>query len=528
MRLGLLLLILGCEFDPVDLPVLEAPPSDAGVLDASSPTDTSLMERVGKLEGFAIAGLRYETATQSGHTSEAAEYRYREGEAIRFFVGESVVAEVHAQERLTLLDFADANELRWDNRSIRAAARRRDLRLERLCKLAVLFASLDDDGDPSNGVLLTPELRGITEGRDFEYPLEGDVSSVRHSPRMMPVGDPYRVMMEAQRVFSRPHRVALTAVALDALLRELDIEFSVDAQVVMRVETTDGHSDSLLVRSYGALGYPLTEDSGSGNDERRWHYTYSADGYVSSILTRSGEFLYHPTFDAAGWLLGLDTDDESVVMERDEDGRVERKVRRNAESTHVEIYAYDDEGRLLLWERSVDGVVIQSEAHTYEPGLHRTTGNGFITDVRFDENGHWVSLEQHHEGSRSLTTARRNREGRIVGQLQRTENHQGSQTWVECFGIDHPQGSDAGTVTYTFDDECDGDLERVVTTRFSETGQKIDEHTVDGSESRWRRYIYDGNDNLILSESDQRRESYEYEESGLGAVYPEDVHSWDS
>ena len=120
------------------------------------------------------------------------------------------------------------------------------------------------------------------------------------------------------------------------------------------------------------------------------------------------------------------------------------------------------------------------------------------------------------------TTARRNREGRLVGYSQRTENRQDGHHYLYCFDWDHPQGPRRGTVTDTYDDGCDGDLEQVQTSRFSETGQIMDKHTVDGSDSSWRRYTYDANDNLIRRESDYNVESNEYAESGLGAVFPEE------
>lgn len=525
MRSLLLLLVLGCEFEATDLSgEFEPPTMDGGVPDAPSPTDANFMEsRVGHLEGFSIAGLRYETATHRGHTSEAAEYRYREGESIQFFVGESVVADVRAQERLTLLDFADANELGWDNRSIRAAARLFDPQLERLCELAVLFASLDDDGDPQNGVLITAELRRLTEGRDFGYVTDDYVTLGGRPHRTMPVGDPYWVMMEAQAVFSRPHRTALVAVALDALLQELEIEVLVDAQAVSRIESASGDSDSHWVRTYSALGYPLAVDGRSGSYEEQRHYTYSSDGYVlSSTDATSGEPLHDPTFDVAGWLVGLDTYDESVVIERAEDGRPERQVRRNAESTEVETFSYDGERRLSFWDRRVDGVFVSSYTHVYEPGLHRATSQAFITETRFDEDGRWVTYEQRHEGSYMRTTPRRNREGRLVGYSQRTENDQDGNHYLDCYDWDHPQGRALGTVTDSYDDGCDGDLERLTTRRFSETGQPIEEHFIAGSESGRQRYTYDANDNLILRESDDRVESNEYVASGLGAVFPEE------
>ncbi|MFK8004695.1 MAG: hypothetical protein AB8H86_34320 [Polyangiales bacterium] len=523
MRFALLLLVFGCEFAAPQLSELP-PPSDAAVPDASAPGDAGLTElHVGRLEGFSIAGLRYETPTQSGHTNEAAEYRYRQDESIRFFVGESVVAEVPAQERLTLLDFAGANELRWDNRSIRSAARFYDARLERLCELVVLFASLDDDGDPDNGVVLTPELRQLTDGRDFGY-VTDDLLTFRGGwYRAMPEGDPYRVMMEAQAVFSRPHRVALVAVALHALLREVGIEVSVDGQVLSRVESAGGDSDSHWAVTYNALGYPLEVEGSSGSHAEQRRYTYSRDGYVSSSTdATSGEPLYDPTYDAAGWLVGLDTHDERVVIDRAEDGQVERLVRRNAESTAVETFAYDSERRLIFWDRSVDGSLISSGTQEFEPGLQRTIDHGFTTETRFDEYGRWVSREQRNEGMYTLITARWNDEGRFAGQLQRTENTQDGHHYLDCFELDQPEGPRRGTVTDTHDIGCDGDVEHLTRRRFGETGQLIDEHTIYEAESSWRRYVYDANDNHVLRVSDDRVESYEYAESGLGALFPED------
>ncbi|TMH21467.1 MAG: hydrolase, partial [Betaproteobacteria bacterium] len=54
-----------------------------------------------------IAGLKYQTPTLSGITTDDGEFQYREGEAITFLVGGVVLGAVEAAPRLNLTQLAN-------------------------------------------------------------------------------------------------------------------------------------------------------------------------------------------------------------------------------------------------------------------------------------------------------------------------------------------------------------------------------------------------------------------------------------
>jgi pectate lyase len=98
-----------------------------------------------------VVGIGYRTETQSGVTNERGEFNYRPGEMVTFFIGDLEFPPIPAKALVTPLDMAQS----LDPSSPIAI------------NIARLLQSLDADGNPANGIDLTPVPTNFATPLDF-------------------------------------------------------------------------------------------------------------------------------------------------------------------------------------------------------------------------------------------------------------------------------------------------------------------------------------------------------------------------
>lgn len=99
---------------------------------------SSTIVSTGILVDSAVAGIGYKTVTQSGITNAKGEYSFLPGEAVTFFIGNIQFPSVVAKGTVTPLDIAQTT----------------DINNQVVSNILVLLQSLDEDGNPSNGVTI--------------------------------------------------------------------------------------------------------------------------------------------------------------------------------------------------------------------------------------------------------------------------------------------------------------------------------------------------------------------------------------
>ena len=119
------------------------------------------MLRSGRFAG-PVAGLRYETPTASGVTDHDGRFEFRDGEVVTFSVGAIVLGAARGAERLTVADIVARVDGKLDK-----------LADPGLTNIARFLQTLDTDGNPDNGITLTPEIHELVGDRpvDFRYRL---------------------------------------------------------------------------------------------------------------------------------------------------------------------------------------------------------------------------------------------------------------------------------------------------------------------------------------------------------------------
>jgi len=93
-----------------------------------------------------VGGLTYKTPTLEGVTKADGMFRYKSGEAVTFSVGGLVLGSTQGKKVITPLDlFADA----------------KDASDQRVVNVCVFLQSLDQDGNPENGIVITKEVADV-------------------------------------------------------------------------------------------------------------------------------------------------------------------------------------------------------------------------------------------------------------------------------------------------------------------------------------------------------------------------------
>lgn len=98
--------------------------------------NTSPVVLTGKFLDAAVSNMKYTTATQSGTTDALGQFKYIANETVTFSVGNVNLPPVTASAVLTPMSLANTTDM--GNNTV--------------LNILVLLQSLDDDGDPSNGI----------------------------------------------------------------------------------------------------------------------------------------------------------------------------------------------------------------------------------------------------------------------------------------------------------------------------------------------------------------------------------------
>ncbi|PUA27784.1 MAG: hypothetical protein B0W54_14725 [Cellvibrio sp. 79] len=118
---------------------------------AQSSSVTNATPLTGVLVDAFVSGIGYRTATQSGFTSSSGEFTYLPGETVTFFIGDLVFPPVPAKGIVTPLDMAQS--LNPNSPTV--------------VNIARLLQSLDTDGNPANGISISPTAAQSAAAVDF-------------------------------------------------------------------------------------------------------------------------------------------------------------------------------------------------------------------------------------------------------------------------------------------------------------------------------------------------------------------------
>ncbi len=127
------------------------------VLSACGGSSSSPSTQTGVFLDDAVEGLRYETATQNGMTDANGTFQYLSGETIRFYIGDILIVEASASDIMTPVSLVPGAVDEMD---------------QTVTNIARFLQTLDDDGDPSNGIKISNSVFTAASGQTLDFSVD--------------------------------------------------------------------------------------------------------------------------------------------------------------------------------------------------------------------------------------------------------------------------------------------------------------------------------------------------------------------
>ena len=132
------------------------PPGPEEMSDPPATTEVVPETQTGIFIDSPVAGINYTTETQSGVTNPQGEFSYIDGETITFSIGDISLPSTLATSIMTPLTLVGTNKVN----DISAV------------NIARFLQSLDEDGDPSNGITINEMAHSSARGIAIEFDAE--------------------------------------------------------------------------------------------------------------------------------------------------------------------------------------------------------------------------------------------------------------------------------------------------------------------------------------------------------------------
>jgi len=477
-------LIAGCGDPGPDGPA-DGVPSD--------PDDPSGEVMSGVLAAPATAGVSYETESLSGVTDEDGSFEYREGESVRFFLGDTTLGEAAGQDEVTPFDLAGIEPLTTGARGFEEAREG----TSNAANIATLLQTFDNDADPTNGIEITPEVAALFEG--VEVDLDRDIFDFAREHTFRAVLN----RADADEVFDGHRRPRGGIIVMNDLYAALDLTPGFFAPQSATVdEDGDGELDVIREYSYEEQRASVVRtDVGSNAKQTVTTTEFDEDGnQVSELKTEEGDqvvFAKRSVIDANGNVVLVSHDlhgdgsvERSTIYSHDEFGRVLRTEHDDdADGTpdRVGSYEYDRRGNQsrFEWDGDVDGIPEYVELQVWSRA-RRLLG----VELDSDGDGWFESFEAFDYDE----------DGRLLGRAHYLDGEPDPnrvQVW---------EHDEAGRrIAQTTDDDGDGVFDRVQTWAYDseDNATRLEyDFDADGSTDAVVTYAYDADGNRIAEESD--------------------------
>jgi para-nitrobenzyl esterase len=123
-----------------------------------------------------VSGLNYESRSEDGvtHTGVTGEdddpgrFSYSEGDTVSFSLGDISLGQIVAKERVTPFDLVGIEERAIGGCEVDRVLPEDTDAFRRVVNLAVLFQTLDTNGDHTDGIEIRSEVAALFEGSSFE------------------------------------------------------------------------------------------------------------------------------------------------------------------------------------------------------------------------------------------------------------------------------------------------------------------------------------------------------------------------
>ena len=337
---------------------------------SGSNNDDSVL--TGQFVDSAVSGIRYETDTRSGITDSEGRFTYLAGERVRFYIGELMLGEAQSAATVSVFDLVEGINPVVGGALEKAIWNwRRGPGFSTVINIAILLQTLDDDGNPDNGIAISSEVAALFNpgSIDFnqhwqEFPLDRGFRKVLHEAKAS-------ALLDAGRQIRKPW------AAMAHLYASLGIDSRLPALTSERIERPSAPGSDIFNATYefdtagrlirqqspriGPVG-PLpqmqiltfaydAEDNlvsnaydfeGDGIADGRTEYSYDADGNLVRLEFYWDDNLLHSITTITYDMYGNET---SRQYDYDADGTPDS----------FDTYTYDSNGNQIRAEYDSDG-----------------------------------------------------------------------------------------------------------------------------------------------------------------------------
>ena len=322
----------------------------------------------GRLIDSPVEGVNYSTSSGiSGITDSEGRFNYLSGDTITFSLPPFTLGSVIGAEQITVLDLADAPQP--SQRELEAIARNTASRTDRIrlitkaLNTAILLQSLDEDGNPDNGITITTEKRAAFSATVRKLNLDWSTHSF--------INNLLKIYAETN-IESQYSTFATT-------IRHLVDNGVITTPFYALTSSTydnenDGMLESVTTYSYDSNGY-----------NTRIEYDNNADGIT--------DLRHTITYDHLGRDVHQETDFENdgsadyiTIHKYSKNYSVERSTDNDGDGIFDEIRTsvYNNQGFIALRASDSDGNGIPEYVSTFD---YDSYGNNILNEVDANNDG---------------------------------------------------------------------------------------------------------------------------------------------
>lgn len=320
--------------------------SGCGSSSTDSNTDNnSSTESTGVFLDSPIINIGYKTETLEGVTNSLGEYQYLEGEMVIFFIGDLELPSVLAAETITPLNIADTSDT---SDSV-------------VVNIIRLLQTLDQDGDPDNGITITETAIASATQVDFTLPAS-DFSDSSDVGNLISNGGQDTAVTDLVSISD----------AIEHFENQLGQNEVTYDSLVGTWLATDAEDDFLQLTFFDDGTYMHAEidlDDTENDSGMEWG-TYTRDSETGKLLSttqyfdENGETGLSDSVSTENVFLSVSGDELTVTVDEDKDGTIDFTLSfAKIESNGVlgTWLAKDDENDLLQLTFFADGTYLHAE-----------------------------------------------------------------------------------------------------------------------------------------------------------------------
>ena len=134
---------------------------------SNSSGDTSPTILTGQFLDSAVEGIDFLSGSQQGTTDNSGSFSSEDGKNVRFSIGSVIIGEGTGASSMTPVDLISGGDL--NHRAV--------------INIARFLQTLDADGDPSNGINISSEMRSVISASEAKIQFDVETSNLKTQTR---------------------------------------------------------------------------------------------------------------------------------------------------------------------------------------------------------------------------------------------------------------------------------------------------------------------------------------------------------